>query len=46
MATFFISSPAFDEVHLAEHRVARADVLIEACSVESQTLAYGFVAVG
>src|SRR5438105_4907791 len=45
MATFFISSPAFDEVHLAEHRVARADVLIEACSVEGQTLAYGFVAV-
>ena len=45
MATFFISSPAFDEVHLAEHRVARADVLIEACSVEGQSLAYGFVAV-
>jgi hypothetical protein len=46
MATFFISSPAFDEIRLAEHCVARADVLIEACSVEGQTLAYGFVAVG
>src|SRR6266542_6690374 len=45
MATFFISSPAFDEVHLAEHCVARPDVLIEACSVEGQTLAHGFVAV-
>ena len=45
MATFFISSPAFDEVHLAEHCVARADVLMEACNVEGPTLAYGFFAV-
>src|ERR1700736_6083218 len=45
MATFFISSPAFDELHLAGLGVARADVLIEACSVGGQTLAYGFVTV-
>src|SRR6266566_181261 len=42
---FFVSSPAFHEVHLAEHCVACADVLIEACSIEGKTLAHGFVAV-
>jgi hypothetical protein len=40
MATFFIGWPAFDQIHFAEHRMAGTDFLIEASSIESESLVY------
>ena len=44
MATFFISSPSLDQIHLAKHGVAGTDVLIESRGVEGQPLAYRLLA--
>ncbi|MBV8716309.1 MAG: hypothetical protein JO020_32570 [Chloroflexi bacterium] len=40
MATFFVRSPALHQIHLTQHRMARANVLVEARSFEGESLAH------
>lgn len=39
MTIFFVRSPAFDQVHFAERRVAGSDVMVKACCIQAQSLA-------